>query len=345
MNGLALRRKKKVDAISFKRKLIANIVLFIFVIIVFIIGCNVGQYKMDFITVIKTLFGFGDKYSNLVMFSFRLPRLCLALLVGAGMGMAGIVMQNLLHNDLASPGTLGVSDGSGLFVTLYVALIKSNNTNPILLPILALVGGLLSSVIIFLLSYKRKENLSPTRLILTGVAMSAFYGAIGTFLMYGLDKNQLEFLQRWQSGELWGTNWEYISVLSVWLIVFGSIIYYKSRVLNAINLGYDIAKGIGVNIKKEFIILAISAVAISSASVAFGGNFFFLGLIGPHIARKIVGTDTRFLIPSAAFISSILILVSDMLVMGVDIFVNIPTGIFVSIISVPYFIYLLIKEN
>ncbi|MBR1891251.1 MAG: iron ABC transporter permease [Clostridia bacterium] len=317
----------------------------VLLVAVFLLGCSMGPYAIPFADVIDTLFGGGTERMKLVVFEFRLPRLCLALLVGFGMGAAGVIMQNLLHNDLASPGTLGVADGSSLFVTLYVALIAKDVDKPILLPVLALIGGLISAGIIYLLGTKRKKPLSSTKLIMTGVAMGACYSAIATFVMYMLDENQLEFIQRWNAGELWGTQWNYILILFVWLAAFGTVTMYYSRRLNAINLGYDIATGLGVNVKSSFIILSFLAVGMSSASVAFGGNFFFLGLIGPHIARKLVGTDARFLIPASGIASAVIIILANILVEDVSVFMNIPTGIFVSILSVPYFLYLLIRSR
>ena len=319
--------------------------LFLLLLLVFLVGCCIGPYAIDFVDVIKTLFGGGTAETNLVIFDFRLPRLCLAVLVGFGMGASGVIMQNLLHNDLASPGTLGVADGSSLFVTLYVALIAGIADIPVLLPVLALIGGLLSAAIIYLLGTKRKKPLSSTKLVMTGVAMGACYSAIGTFMMYVLDESQLEFIQRWNSGELWGTEWSYISILFVWLFVFGAFTMFEAKTLNAIDLGYDIATGLGVNVKTSFALLSFLAVGMSSASVAFGGNFFFLGLIGPHIARRIVGTDTRYLIPASGVTSAIIIIAANILVEDVEIFMNIPTGIFVSVLSVPYFLYLLIRSR
>ena len=320
-------------------------VLFALLLIIFLLGCCVGRKAIKFTEVIETLFGGGTADSKLVIFDFRLPRLCLAILVGFGMGASGVIMQNLLHNDLASPGTLGVADGSSLFVTLYVALIAGNIDQPILLPVLALIGGLLSAGIIYLLGTKRKKPLSSTKLIMTGVAMGACYSAVATFMMYLLDESKLEFIQRWNAGELWGTKWDYILILTVWLFVFGLLTMYEAKTLNTINLGYDIATGLGVNVKVSFSVLAFLAVGMSSASVAFGGNFFFLGLIGPHIARKLVGTDTRFLIPASGVTSAVIIIAANILVEDLEIFMNIPTGIFVSILSVPYFLYLLIKTR
>ena len=108
---------------------------------------------------------------------------------------------------------------------------------------------------------------------------------------------------------------------------------------------YDIATGLGVNVKRAFLTLSFLAVGMSSASVAFGGNFFFLGLIGPHIARRVVGTDTRYLLPAAGLVSAVILVLANTLVENVELFINIPTGIFVSILAVPYFLYLLIKAR
>ena len=134
-------------------------------------------------------------------------------------------------------------------------------------------------------------------------------------------------------------------ILAIWLLIFGAVLMWNAKTLNAINLGYDVATGLGVNVKASFTLLSFLAVGMSSAAVAFGGNFFFLGLIGPHIARRIVGTDTRFLIPAAGVTSAIIIVAANILVENVEIFINIPTGIFVSILAVPYFLYLLIRQR
>ena len=328
------------------RRIILIASLFISLFIIFLIGCSVGKAGISFPNVIKALFGKGDPSEVDIIRNLRLPRLFLALLVGIGMGASGVIMQNLLHNDLASPGTLGVADGASLFVTIYFAFFTTKYVGSILLPFLALIGGLLSAVIIFLLGTKKHKPISPTKLIMTGVAMAAFYGAISTFLMYILDENQLQNLQIWNAGDI-SSNipWRNVLILFIWIVIFFSITMSQTGTLDVINLGYDTATGLGVNVKKSFILLSVLAVGMASASVAFGGNFFFLGLIGPHIARKMVGTKTKYLIPASGAVSGIIIIFANILVENVNMFANIPTGIFVSIIAVPYFLYLLIKAR
>lgn len=328
-----------------RKKVSVMIGLLLITVVIFLLGSLVGKYSLSYGDLFQTLIGQGSRQGKLVLFGIRLPHLVLALLVGIGMGTSGVVMQGLLHNDLASPGTLGVADGSSLFVTLYMAFIAKRVEEPLLLPLLALIGGILSAAIIYKLGMKKNHPISAIKLVMTGVAMSAVYSAMTTLLMYLLDESQMEFLQRWQTGDLWATEWQYILILAGWLGVFGCLILLNSRQLNAIQIGYDFAAALGVNVKVSFALLAFLAIGMSSASVAFRGNFFFLGLIGPHIARGLVGTDTRFLIPAASLASALLILLSTILVENTSLFVNVPAGIVISILSVPYFLYLLIKAG
>ncbi|MDY6062592.1 MAG: iron ABC transporter permease [Erysipelotrichaceae bacterium] len=319
--------------------------LSILLLLLVVIGCSIGRYPLSFTEVVKTLIGQGTYRSNMVIFSLRLPKILLAIMVGIGMGISGTIMQRILHNDLASPGTLGVADGSSLFVTIYIALIAKNFNNPLLLPILAFMGGVLSAIIIFVLGTKNKKPISSIKLIMTGVAMSACYSAISIFIMYLLDETQLEFLYRWQAGDLWGSEWNYLIILGTWLSVFIVLAIYSAKILNVIGLGSEVAIGLGVKMKSTFIYLALIAIAMSSSVVAFGGNFFFLGLIGPHIAKKLIGIDALTLIPVSGIVSAIIIVAAIILVENVPIFINIPTGIIINILSVPYFLYLLIERD
>lgn len=320
------------------------VLLFVLLLAVLVLGLHSGQYPMPASDIRDVIFGRGNPTARMLIWQFRLPRLVLALLVGFGMGMSGSIMQTLLHNDLASPGTLGVSAGSGLFVTVYVAYFKTHTSSGFGLCMAALVGGLMSAILIFILGASGKLEFQHTRLIMTGIALSSAYGAIGTILMFLLDPNRWEFLQRWNAGELWGTKWPYIATFFVWLLISFLAVYAHSATLDVIALSYDMARGLGVNIKKSFLGLAFCAVAMASSSVAFGGNFFFLGLIGPHITRRLIGTRAKYVLPASAMVSAMIVLLADMAVNRWTVLANIPTGIIISVLSVPYFLYLMIRR-
>ena len=322
------------------------VLLTVLVFVVAVISMNVGRIRLSPIEVLHVLTGQGTEKQNLIVFDLRLPRIVLAILVGIGMSISGCIMQSLLKNDLASPGTLGISSGSGLFVLLYITIFAAKGLiSPLLLPVLAFVGGLTAAMLIFALAYRKGKEISHTGLILTGVAMGSGYGALTLMITLGLDTKQYDFALRWQVGNLWGDDWKYIMVLLPWVVIIGLYVMYKSNALNAINLGNQTASGLGVAVKKEFVILALAAVALSSGSVALGGNFFFVGLIAPHIARKLVGSNHKFMIPTAAMIGALIILGADSFTRTVSLGADIPTGIMITIFVTPYFLYLLSKAN
>lgn len=336
----------KKQSLSISRGLTIIFILTIVLLAVAVIGVNSGKMNLSPSEVFNVLIGKGTARQNLIIYDFRLPRILLTILVGIGMGTSGCIMQSLLRNDMASPGTLGISSGSGLFVLLFIVIFKVESvSSAIALPFLAFIGGMTAAVLIFFLSYRRGRNISPTGLILTGVAVGSGYSAITMMLTLKLDEKQMDFIQRWSAGSLWGDNWRYISILAPWVLILFLYVLYKSRILNTLNLGNETATGLGVEVKKEFIALAIVAVALSSGSVALGGNFFFIGMISPHMARKFVGSNHKLLIPTASLVGSIIILLSDTITRTISLGTDVPTGIVITVLSTPYFLYLLVKSN
>ncbi|MFB9274459.1 FecCD family ABC transporter permease [Cohnella cellulosilytica] len=329
------------------RRGMAVISLLFFLIVLFAaIGMNSGKMNLSPLEVWDVLLGNGTEKQNLIVLTLRLPRIVLSILVGLGMGAAGVVMQSLLRNDMASPGTLGISSGSGLFVLVFVVYLAPMGARSfVILPLLAFVGGLMAAALIFLLSYRRGREVSPIGLILTGVALGSGYGALTTFLTLKLDDSQMNFMLRWSAGSLWGDNWSYIAILTPWVLVLFGYIFYKARMLNVLHLGNQTAEGLGLAVKPEFLGLSLAAVALSSGSVALGGSFFFVGLIAPHIAHKLVGPDHKMLVPAAGLTGGFIVVLADTITRAISFGGVMPTGIVITAISVPYFLYLLARAN
>ncbi|KAF6569838.1 iron ABC transporter permease [Paenibacillus sp. FSL M8-0228] len=322
------------------------LLLVVLTLLVAILSMNVGKMNLSPLEVFKVIMGEGTSKQNLIVFDFRLPRIVLSILVGIGMGISGCIMQSLLKNDMASPGTLGISSGSGLFVLMYITLFASEGLlSPILLPGLAFAGGLTAAFLIFMFAFRRGRDISPTGLILTGVAMGSGYSALSLMLTLRLDKQQYDFALRWQAGDLWGDDWSYIMVLLPWVFIICFYVFYRSNTLNTLNLGNQTASGLGVAIKREFIGLTIAAVALASGSVALGGNFFFVGMVSPHLARKLVGPNHKLLLPTTALVGALVILIADTLTRTISFGADIPTGIIITILVTPYFLYLLSKAS
>lgn len=292
------------------------------------------------------LLGEGTERQQTVVMEFRLPRIVLVVLVGIGMSLSGAVMQTLLRNDMASPGTLGISAGSGLFVLLYIVLFSSvGSYAAYALPLLAFIGGLTAAALIFLIAYRREQVFSPTGLILTGVALGSGYGAVTLMLTMKLDQDQINFVLRWSAGSLWGAEWRYLAILAPWVLLFSLYIFYKSRMLNALHFGNQMATGLGVAVKPQFLSLSIAAIALASGSVSLGGNFFFVGLIAPHMARRLVGSNHKWVLPVSGLIGAVVVLLADTITRTISFGADVPTGIVITILSTPYFLYLLSRAN
>lgn len=327
-----------------KKNLFIICLLFLLIVIAFMISMNTGFIRLSPFEVIQTLFGYGNEKQHLILFEFRLPRIIISVLVGMGLAVSGCVLQGISRNSLADPGILGINAGAGLTVILFISFFPSTTDAPVfLLPVLAFLGAGITATIIYTLAYKRNEGISPMRLILTGVAVAAGISSAMIVLTLRLSPENYHFVATWLAGSIWGSNWMYVLSLLPWIIVLIPFVFSKARVLNVLNLGDLAATGLGASIEKERRILLASAVGLAGASVSISGGIGFVGLIGPHLARQLVGSRHQYLIPASALTGGLLVLIADTIGRWILQPSEIPAGIIVAVIGAPYFLYLLSK--
>lgn len=329
-----------------KRSIKMTVIFAILVFLAFIVSMNTGTYHMNPIEVLQTLFGAGTDKQNLVLFDLRLPRMVIAILVGAGLAISGAILQGISRNGLSDPGILGINAGAGLAVILFVCFYPHRSmAPPFIMPFLALIGASATAFLIYILSYKRHHGISPTRLLLVGIAVAAGISAVTIVLTLKLDPRNLEFVVTWQMGDLWGSNWLFVLALLPWIVLLIPFVIWKANVLNILSLHEQIAGGLGLSIEKERIYLLMAAVALAAASVAIGGGIGFIGLLGPHIARRLVGPKHQFMLPLTAMVGSFIVLVADTIARSIMENTELPVGVIVSLLGAPYFLYLLIKSS
>ncbi len=318
----------------------------VLLIVLFLVSLNTGVIRIDPVTVIKTIFGSGEPRDELLLFEFRLPRITIAVLIGMGLAVSGAVLQGIVKNPLADPGIIGINAGAGLAVMLFVSYFSTELGNSVfIMPILAFIGAGAAAVVIYAFSYKKDEGVSPIRLILVGVAVAAGISALMIVLTLKLDPRTYDFVATWLAGSIWGSNWNFVLALLPWLVVLIPFVYMKSRVLDVLNLGDHTAVSLGMNLEKERRILLAAAVGLAAASVSVSGGIGFVGLIAPHMTRRLVGNKHKYVIPICALIGAVLVLTADTLGRVILQPAEIPTGVVVAIIGAPYFLYLLAKLN
>ncbi len=327
-----------------KKNLFVLSILTILIIITFIISMNTGVIKLTPMEVLRTLFGQGDAQQQLILFEFRLPRIVIAVLVGMGLAISGAILQGISRNALADPGILGINAGAGLAVMLFISFFPATAAAPVyLLPVLAFFGSGMTAILIYALSYKRHEGITPMRLLLTGIAVAAGISSAMIVLTLRLSPENYQFVATWLAGSIWGSNWKFVLSLLPWLVVLLPFVYTKSRVLNILNLGELTAVGLGASIEKERRWLLAASVGLAGASVSVSGGIGFVGLIAPHLARQLVGAKHQFLLPASALVGGLLVLMADTIGRSLLEPSEIPAGIVVAVLGAPYFLYLLAR--
>lgn len=276
-----------------------------------------------------------------ILLDIRMPRAVAAGLVGLALGVSGYQLQSLSGNGLADPYLTGVSSGAGLAVA--TAVIYGVDTG--FIPVLSLFGGLLASAVVLLLS-KTNDGISISRLLLSGVALSAFCGAVITMLICsGAGSVRTQGIYYWLAGTVSGKSWEDVSCAAIYIVVGCVLAFVTSKPLRMLSLGSNTAAALGLEVVKAQLSVLFSAILLCSAAVSLSGIVGFAGLVAPYFARQIFGRDERAHILSSACIGAILVLVSDLAARTISAGQEPPLGTLLSLIGGPFFLYLLLKRE
>lgn len=284
----------------------------------------------------------------------RLPRVTAAILVGAALAVSGAVMQCVLQNPLASASTLGVSQGAAFGAALGIivfggGVVQSSSAatavainNPYIVTLCAFVCGSMSTFVVIVLS-QFKKDLGPAGLILAGVALSSLFAGGSALLQYFADETKISSVVFWTFGNLGSAGWKELLILTV--ILFSSLVYFLLNRwnYNAMESGADTAKSLGVNTRAVMIISMGICSLTAAVAVSFVGIISFVGLIAPHIMRRFIGNDYRYLIPCSAAAGALLLILADTFARLIIAPVILPIGAITSFLGAPMFLYLLFR--
>ena len=306
-------------------------------VLLFGLSIRLGTYTLSF-EEIWAAFQSDDK-NYFTLMEYRLPRAVLAILLGGALAISGVLVQSVVRNPLASPDILGINNAAGLVAVSVLMFLP--NLAFYWMPIFAFLGGVLSFVILWIVC---GFNFRPIKMAIIGVALSALWAAISHYLML-TNPVEINTAMLWLTGSLWGRSWSYLNVVLPWLVVLLPLPFIFCRDLDTLGLGENKASTLGVTVNKVQISVLVLAVALSTTAVAICGPIAFLGLVAPHLARRLVGGRHRTLLPAALIIGALLLQLSDILARVIDPPTELPAGILTAIIGAPYFFYLLMRTK
>jgi iron complex transport system permease protein len=339
--------KGKISYLIDKKALFVFIGLLVGAAAIFVISTGLGEMKISPLNVLKVLFGGGTEMESLVIKSFRLPRIIVALMAGIGLAVAGGILQGMIRNPLASPDILGITGGAAVAVVGFLALFSDKNhvltVSIHWLPVAAFVGATVVSFLIYLLAWK--NGVSPIRLILIGIGLMSLTKALTTLMMVLGPIYQTSQANIWITGTVYGSTWKSVGVIVPWIAILIFMVLIYARNINIQELGDEVATGLGGRVQRQRFILMMLSTGLVGGAVAFAGGIGFVGLMAPHMARRIVGSSFGALLPVAALLGGILVMLADLIGRMMFSPLEIPAGVFTASIGAPYFIYLLFKTR
>ncbi len=322
-------------------------ILLAITLLIITISLAMGEVMVNPLDILKSILGLDSGYSSILILNVRLPRVIVAFFVGASLALSGSILQGVVKNPLASPNILGIVNGGAVgalvFLTIFTDPTNNSLTTSILyMPIFTFAFSFLALILIFFIYGKSS---STNKLIIIGIGISAIFKAITNILVINGPVVFMKEATTWITGSIYGANWTHAILITVIFIVFTilSVIFIKD--LNLHQLEDEVITVLGNNVHKSRLILLSISAALTAGAVTIGGGISFVGLIAPHIARKLVDSKFENLIPLSIFIGGIITLLADFTSNWLFYPQDLPIGIFTAAIGAPYFIYLLVKNR
>ncbi len=318
------------------------ILLSLGVLAAFLFSLSMGNASISIVQAVKDLLSHSPSLHQTVVWEIRLPRVLLAVFVGATLGLAGAAMQGFLRNPLAEPGILGVSSGAalGAVIVLYFGFAAAAWY---WLPVAAITGALISLVLVYLLAGFRSSVLS---LILAGVAINAIAGAlISVALNFAPSYFALQEIVFWLMGSLSNRNMHHFYIAAPFIVVGWVLLLSRYRFLNALSLGEETATSLGFNPQRERNFLLVGLALCVGAAVAVSGSIGFVGLVVPHLLRPLVGYKPSRLLFASALGGALLVLCADIFVRQLDVARELKLGVVTSLLGGPFFLILILKTR
>lgn len=297
-----------------------------------------------FIIIDLTHFSTDWDLLSILIPQFRMPRTLVVLIAGTALAMAGYIIQTVVDNPLADAGTLGITSGASAGAVLFLFLsqwLKLSGSWIFMYPLFALLGGLFSFTLLYHLALKK--NVSNIQVLLIGLGITALFQALITLAQLSINRFDFQQVAVWLSGDIWQTDKTFISVNLVLLIISLVIFIFFRKELDLLSLGQEMATSLGLNVKKSKMQFYILALLFASIGVLLVGGLAFIGLIAPHIARELVGFESKKRALMTALVSMIILLLADSLSQIIIAPSSLPLGFVVALIGAPYYIYLIQK--
>ena len=303
-------------------------------VILVVLFSTIGSVNLSLGEIISSLIHQDNSMVMTIVYKMQLPRNILAVLIGANLAVSGVLLQSVMKNPLADPGITGVSSGASVAAIIILLLMPQLSGA---LPLFAFVGGAIACALVFIMAWK--NGLRPERIVLAGVAINTILGGFIS-LLSTLFSDRIQSAILWLNGSLATKTWSHVDMLFLYSLIGLGLSLFLIRSANVLQLGDESAKNLGFNVSRTRLVISAVAVFLAAISTAVVGIISFIGLIVPHIARLLMGSDHKYTIPFSMVLGAIVLLIADTLART-----EIPVGVITSIVGGPFFLYLLRKRG